>query len=95
MNLRPFGSIVALALSTAVFGGFTGYSSSALAAGEKDKDAMKLHDAALDEDYLNLELDKAEKKLKDLTPATVPFRRTEERRRGLARLRRHGAGDQT
>lgn len=65
MNLRPFGSIVALALSAAVFGSFTGYSSSALAAGEKDKDAMKLHDAALDEDYLNLELDKAEKKLKD------------------------------
>lgn len=65
MNLRPFGSIVALALSTAFFGGFTGYASLALAAGEKDKEAMKLHDAALDEDYLNLELDKAEKKLKD------------------------------
>lgn len=65
MNLRPFGSIVAFALSAAVLGGFTGYSSSALAAGEKDKDALKLHDAALDEDYLNLELDKAEKKLKD------------------------------
>lgn len=64
MNLRPFGSIVALALSAAVFGGFTGYSSSAFAA-DKDKEAMKLHDAALDEDYLNLELDKAEKKLKD------------------------------
>ena len=64
MNLRPFGSIVALALSAAVFGGFTGYSSTALAA-DKDKEAMKLHDAALDEDYLNLELDKAEKKLKD------------------------------
>ena len=65
MNLRPFGSIVTLALSTALFGGFTGYASSALAAGEKDKEAMKLHDAALDEDYLNLELDKAEKKLND------------------------------
>lgn len=65
MNLRPFGSIIALALSAAVFGGFTGYSSTALAAGEKDKEALKLHDAALDEDYLNLELDKAEKKLKD------------------------------
>lgn len=65
MNLRPFGSIVALALSAAVIGSFTGYSSSALAAGEKDKEVLKLHDAALDEDYLNLELDKAEKKLKD------------------------------
>ncbi|HRI67099.1 MAG TPA: hypothetical protein PK156_22795 [Polyangium sp.] len=65
MNLRPFGSIVAFALSAAAIGGFTGYSSSAFAAGEKDKDALKLHDAALDEDYLNLELDKAEKKLKD------------------------------
>ncbi len=65
MNLRPFGSIVALALATAIFGGFTGYSTAAFAAGEKDKEALKLHDQALDEDYLNLELDKAEKKLKD------------------------------
>jgi len=65
VNLRPFGSLVALALSAAVFGGFTGYSSTAFAAGEKDKEAMKLHDSALDEDYLNVELDKAEKKLKE------------------------------
>jgi hypothetical protein len=64
VNLRPFGSTVALALSFAVLSGFMGLSSPAIAA-EKDKEAMKLHDAALDEDYLNLELDKAEKKLKD------------------------------
>lgn len=64
MNLRPFGSIVALALSTALFSGFMGYASTAFAA-EKDKEAMKLHDAAMDEDYLNLDLDKAETKLKD------------------------------
>jgi hypothetical protein len=35
------------------------------AAGEKDKDAMKLHDQAMDEDYLSVEFAKAEKKLKD------------------------------
>jgi hypothetical protein len=35
------------------------------AAGEKDADAMKLHDQAMDEDYLAVEFDKAEKKLKD------------------------------
>ncbi|EYF07350.1 tetratricopeptide repeat protein [Chondromyces apiculatus] len=35
------------------------------AAGEKDAEAMKLHDQAMDEDYLAVEFDKAEKKLKD------------------------------
>jgi hypothetical protein len=35
------------------------------AAGEKDKDALKLHDQAMDEDYLAVEFAKAEKKLKD------------------------------
>jgi hypothetical protein len=39
--------------------------SSAFAAGEKDKDALKLHNQAMDEDYLALELDKAQKKLND------------------------------
>jgi hypothetical protein len=37
----------------------------AAAAGEKDKDALKLHDQAMDEDYLAVEFGKAEKKLKD------------------------------
>ena len=35
------------------------------AAGEKDAEAMKLHDQAMDEDYLSVEFDKAEKRLKD------------------------------
>jgi hypothetical protein len=35
----------------------------ALAAGEKDADANKLYDAAMNDDYLNVELAKAEKKL--------------------------------
>lgn len=37
----------------------------ASAAGEKDAEAMKLHDQAMDEDYLSVEFDKAERKLKD------------------------------
>lgn len=35
----------------------------AFAAGEKDKEAMKLHDSAMNEDYLSVEFAKAEKKL--------------------------------
>ncbi|MFO0593010.1 MAG: dickkopf-related protein [Polyangiaceae bacterium] len=37
----------------------------ALAAGEKDAEANKLYDAAMNDDYLNVELGKAEKKLND------------------------------
>lgn len=37
----------------------------AFAAGEKDADANKLYDAAMNDDYLNVELGKAEKKLND------------------------------
>lgn len=37
----------------------------ARAAGEKDKDALKLHDQVMDEDYLAVEIAKAEKKLKE------------------------------
>jgi hypothetical protein len=37
----------------------------ALAAGEKDGEANKLYDAAMNDDYLNVELGKAEKKLND------------------------------
>jgi len=37
----------------------------ALAAGEKDAEATKLYDAAMNDDYLNVELGKAEKKLND------------------------------
>lgn len=39
--------------------------SPAEAAGEKDKEVLKLHDQAMDEDYLAVEFGKAEKKLKD------------------------------
>ncbi|WP_206079392.1 hypothetical protein [Polyangium spumosum] len=46
-------------------GGLCGYPGAAYAAGEKDKEALKLHDQAMDEDYLAVEFDKAEKKLKD------------------------------
>jgi len=60
--LRPFGSLAAVALAAAILGSIP---QSALAAGEKDKEALKLHDQAMDEDYLAVEFDKAEKKLKD------------------------------
>ncbi|WP_282417928.1 hypothetical protein [Polyangium sp. 15x6] len=65
MYLRPFGSFAAFALSAVLVGGLCGYPSTAFAAGEKDKEALKLHDQAMDEDYLAVEFDKAEKKLKD------------------------------
>lgn len=65
MYLRPIGSFAAFALSAVLVGGLCGYPSTAFAAGEKDKEALKLHDQAMDEDYLAVEFDKAEKKLKD------------------------------
>ncbi|WP_437719964.1 tetratricopeptide repeat protein [Sorangium sp. So ce861] len=42
-----------------------GTPAAASAAGEKDAEAMKLHNQAMDEDYLSVEFDKAEKKLRD------------------------------
>jgi hypothetical protein len=45
--------------------GLVGLSSPAHAAGEKDKEAEALLKKAMDEDFLNVELAKAEKKLKD------------------------------
>lgn len=65
--LGPLGSIrlrarVAFALTSL---SLLGVPSVAGAAGEKDAEAMKLHDQAMDEDYLAVEFDKAEKKLKD------------------------------
>ncbi|UQA55876.1 hypothetical protein [Polyangium aurulentum] len=62
MYLRPNRSLAAFALAAVVLGGLA---SPAIAAGEKDKEALKLHDQAMDEDYLAVEFDKAEKKLKD------------------------------
>jgi hypothetical protein len=60
--LRPNRSFAAFALAAVVLGGLA---SPAAAAGEKDKEALKLHDQAMDEDYLAVEFDKAEKKLID------------------------------
>jgi hypothetical protein len=58
----PFRSLKTLSTWTlALAVGFA--ASSSLAAGKKDKEALKLHDQAMDEDYLSLELDKAEEKL--------------------------------
>ncbi|KYF50648.1 hypothetical protein BE08_07345 [Sorangium cellulosum] len=42
-----------------------GAPAAASAAGEKDAEAMKLHNQAMDDDYLSVEFDKAEKKLRD------------------------------
>ncbi len=42
-----------------------GAPAAASAAGERDAEAMKLHNQAMDDDYLSVEFDKAEKKLKD------------------------------
>ncbi|HVY46027.1 MAG TPA: hypothetical protein VHB21_09115 [Minicystis sp.] len=61
MYVRPFRPISALLLS---FVAVTGLAATALAA-PKDKAAMKLHDAAMNEDYLNVDFAKAEKKLSD------------------------------
>ena len=65
MYPRPFRSLAAFALAALTFGGIAAFPRQASAAGEKDKEALKLHDQAMDEDYLAVEFDKAEKKLKD------------------------------
>ena len=62
MQARPFRSLSALCLSLIAL---VGLATSAFAAGEKDKAALKLHDSAMNEDYLNVDFAKAEKKLKD------------------------------
>jgi hypothetical protein len=59
---RSLRSLAALVLASA---SVLAFSSPADAAGEKDKEALKLHDQAMDEDYLAVEFGKAEKKLKD------------------------------
>lgn len=60
MLFRPFRSLTAFALTSLLIGGL---SVQALAAGAKDKEAQKLLTQAMDEDYLSVEFDKAEKKL--------------------------------
>jgi hypothetical protein len=59
---RPFRSLSALTFASALFLGLV---PSASAAGTKEKDAQKLYDSAINEDYLNADFAKAEKKLKD------------------------------
>lgn len=59
---RALRSLSALVLASA---SMLALSAPAYAAGEKDKDALKLHDQAMDEDYLAVEFGKAEKKIKD------------------------------
>lgn len=59
MKLRTFRNFFALSLGVA---SLVAISSDALAA-PKDKEAIKLHDQAMDEDYLSVEFDKAEEKL--------------------------------
>lgn len=62
MHFRPFRSLTAAAVSSFLLLGLV---STASAAGEKDKDAQKLHDQAINEDYLNADFPKAAAKLKD------------------------------
>ena len=62
MHFRPFRSLSAAAVSSFLL---LGLASSASAAGEKDKEALKLHDQAINEDYLNADFPKATAKLKD------------------------------
>lgn len=62
MHFRPFRSLSAAAVSSFLLLGLV---STASAAGEKDKDAQKLHDQAINEDYLNADFPKAASKLKD------------------------------
>jgi hypothetical protein len=59
---RALRSLAALTLTSL---SFLVAAPDAHAAGEKDKEALKLHDQAMDEDYLAVEFAKAEKKLKD------------------------------
>jgi hypothetical protein len=60
VHFRRLRSFAALAIATALFG-----VASTAGAGPKDKDAQKLFDSAINEDYLMAEFAKAEKKLKD------------------------------
>ena len=62
MHLRPLRSLSALTIASALL---LGLAPTAGAAGARDKDAQKLFDSAINEDYLNADFAKAEKKLKD------------------------------
>jgi len=62
VHLRSFRSFTAFTVTSAAL---LGLASEAGAQGAKDKEAMKLHDQAMNDDYLNVAFDKSEKKLKD------------------------------
>ncbi|HSO00708.1 MAG TPA: hypothetical protein VLS89_20590 [Candidatus Nanopelagicales bacterium] len=62
MYLRSFRARFTFALASLAL---LGVPAVAGAAGEKDAEAMKLHDQAMDEDYLAVEFDRAEKRLKE------------------------------
>jgi hypothetical protein len=62
VHLRPYRSLSTFTVTAAALlcvAGDVG------AQGAKDKEALKLHDTAMNDDYLNVAFDKAEKKLKD------------------------------
>ncbi len=59
MHLRPLRSLSALSLASALLLGLA----PSAHAGARDKEAQKLFDAAINEDYLNADFVKAEKKL--------------------------------
>ena len=63
MLARLSTSITLALISTALL------AAPAYAAGKKDKEALKLHDQAMDEDYLSVEFEKAEAKLKKASEA--------------------------
>jgi hypothetical protein len=63
VHFRPFRSPAALTAASFVL--LLGLGTSAHAAGAKDKEAQKLLDSAMNDDYLATEFAKAEKKLKD------------------------------
>ena len=65
VHLRPLRSFATLGFASALFFGILPSAS----AGPKDKAAQKLFDTAINEDYLNADFDKAEKKLKEAVTA--------------------------
>jgi hypothetical protein len=62
VHLRSFRSLTTFTVTSAAL---LGLAADAGAQGAKDKEAMKLHDQAMNDDYLNVAFDKSEKKLKD------------------------------
>jgi opacity protein-like surface antigen len=64
VQARPVRSLLTLSRAAAFFA-LSALAATAYGAGEKDKAALKLHDSAMNEDYLAVEFPKAEKKLKD------------------------------